>query len=558
MARTAASTHSGGVGAEAIAAGSQPRARRARRRGGPDRDRPDPRDQRLRPGQREEGLHRARGPEEHAPRGMRDHLSPSPRASTRPGASGTPRPAPPRAPAAASPSSRARAVPPPPRAGARSRPAGASGPAPPPAPRRWTPRPPGCGSSPCAASAAPSPVPPRRASACGGRPASRRCAPPRPVPSPRRSLANATQPKRRRSSAAARSGRGSVGGSSSSSGTASTSAPSSSSRKQSCSARSRGRGTRTRDAVEALPVRARFVGRSRSGGRAGSGTGARSGVGIEDGRAHRGGAARRRAPRPSPGRCAAGPRRSARTTSLPSGAPDQAPHPERVPLQDGVARRAAPCSRPRAARGRPARRRRRTRVGAMLERLPAAPRAAARPPRHSRASTPCPTAGRHDLGREHARSPGAPAPGGAGPARASMAPARPSSSVFRSRVCTLPRSETISRSGRSAQELTGPAQRRGARRGRRGESPRSVSPRGLTQRVARVLALGHRRQHQPRRARCWSCPSGCARRGRRGRRAAPLDLLHEQPLAADCATAALSSNRSPSVESSTRVTSSPG
>ena len=29
MARTAASTHSGGVGAEAIAAGSQPRARRA-------------------------------------------------------------------------------------------------------------------------------------------------------------------------------------------------------------------------------------------------------------------------------------------------------------------------------------------------------------------------------------------------------------------------------------------------------------------------------------------------------------------------------------------------
>ena len=316
-----------------------------------------------------------------------------------------------------------------------------------------------------------------------------------------RSLAKATQPKRRRSSAAAWSGRGSVGGSSSSSGKATTSAPSSSRRKHSAWARSRGRGSRT-----ARPRRSRPPLRHRNARRRG-----KRGV-----HAPRGRAAPWPANGPGPGPRLAGPRRSARSTSLPSGAPTSPAPTAPSPSHSAWAARGTvqpPSSVSRKPRSASTQMRvRRCSTASNCAR-------SGDSVRHSSASAPCPTAGSMtSTGRTSVTSRSRPSR--RRPARARMDAGEAQLGGLPQPGAHVPAERHHLHVGPGGPELTGPAQRRGPHPSTAGERREAERRPGSPMRRGGPPAPAPR-PAPARRERRWSRPSGCAPRGRPVRRAAP-------------------------------------
>ena len=175
--------------------------------------------------------------------------------------------------------------------------------------------------------------------------------------------------------------------------------------------------------------------------------------------------------------------------------------------------------------------------------------------RASSASAPCATAGASPPpGRRTSRARRGP---GGGARRTRGRPRRGSSEAFRRRVSTLPRTTSMWRSGRSALSCA-------LRRRAGGADPRALRQpgerlvAGRAERVARVLALGHRPDGESDGARSagrsfieWTAISASPARS------ASSDLLHEEALPPTSASRT-SRIRSPFVTSSCSRTSRPG
>ena len=234
----------------------------------------------------------------------------------------------------------------------------------------------------------------------------------------------------------------------------------------------------------------------------------RSGSGVaaaevpEDLRGRPARAAPPRAPHPAACAASTGPLASPSTTLEPSGRPTR---PRRCTMRPPPwhGPPAAPCSRPPAA---PERRSAvtATRVGASSSGASRARTSASSAGTGSRAPPAPPPAGSPCVGSTSVISPSSPRR--LSPARASTAPASPCSRVFaQPRLHVAAQADDLQVRPPRAQDADTAAQRGGPH-------PRALrqlvqrQPRGAAEGIARILARGHRREQQPRRAAPTSCP----------------------------------------------------